>query len=406
MDSPSAASRLFARIEFTTDEALPQLGDLFDSEWVWQVCQAHLPPVYGEPSRMRIRHFLHSIGRSALACYELEWRKDRFLPAEFFTFSISRQRPLRIQRFPDDERLPALAEAATPGGAINMVNAHVLKVPVRRARVQVIRYRPGFRAVLRHHIGKLSLYARVLRPADFAPFLAAYHRSTRSGFAVPGLAGHWATGGILWLTALRGETLRALIRSGYKPPPERILADLERLWDTPLNGDAGSPLNLRRAYRRARRSFRHHLRDCAEETRALREIDNVLDSFSRAWRPVCMAHNDFYDDQLLHLRDGRVALVDFEDIAPGDPMLDIGNFVGHLQWSATFTTDPQSTFCREYGRQFREAALERFGWDARALALREAICLFRICTNTIRHPKADWRSRLDAGLSLVAETLG
>ena len=36
----------------------------------------------------------------------------------------------------------------------------------------------------------------------------------------------------------------------------------------------------------------------------------------------------------------------------------------------------------------------------------QAVCLFRICTNTIRRPQGDWRSRLEAGLSLVNETLG
>ena len=52
------------------------------------------------------------------------------------------------------------------------------------------------------------------------------------------------------------------------------------------------------------------------------------------------------------------------------------------------------------------AALERLGWDERDLALREAVCLFRICTNTIRRPQGDWHSRLEAGLALVNETLG
>ena len=52
------------------------------------------------------------------------------------------------------------------------------------------------------------------------------------------------------------------------------------------------------------------------------------------------------------------------------------------------------------------AALERFRWSERELALREAACLFRICTYVIRHPQPDWRGKLETGLSLVNETLG
>jgi len=36
----------------------------------------------------------------------------------------------------------------------------------------------------------------------------------------------------------------------------------------------------------------------------------VRDLFVEAWRPSTVAHNDFYDGQLLVLPDGRAALVD------------------------------------------------------------------------------------------------
>ena len=119
-----------------------------------------------------------------------------------------------------------------------------------------------------------------------------------------------------------------------------------------------------------------------------------------------MAHNDFYDDQLLVLRDRRFVLVDFEDIAPGDPMLDVGNFLAHLRWSSRFAKEAHADNCREFYSTLRFAALSRFCWNERNLSLREAICLFRICTNSIRHPRADWHSKLDAGLLLVSESLG
>ena len=118
-----------------------------------------------------------------------------------------------------------------------------------------------------------------------------------------------------------------------------------------------------------------------------------------------MAHNDFYDDQMLVLPERRIALVDFEEIAPGDPMIDVGNFLAHLLWSARFAHERQADHCRDYHSALRYAALSRFRWNDRSLAIREAVCLFRICTNAIRHPKADWKDKLEAGLALVNELL-
>ena len=109
---------------------------------------------------------------------------------------------------------------------------------------------------------------------------------------------------------------------------------------------------------------------------------------------------------MLVLRDGRIALVDFEEAGPGDPMLDVGNFLAHLRWASSFGRKGKREGSGTYYQQFRHAALQRFRWANRELAFREAVCLFRICTNTIRRPQGDWHDRLEAGLSLVNETLG
>ena len=98
--------------------------------------------------------------------------------------------------------------------------------------------------------------------------------------------------------------------------------------------------------------------------------------------------------------------MDFEEAGPGDPMLDVGNFLAHLKWRSCLGRKRKEDASGDYYREFRDAALERFGWRERELALRESVCLFRICTNTIRHPQADWLQRLESGLRLVNETLG
>ena len=405
MTLPTAVSPFFERVEFPDDPSLPALADLFDPDWVWQMMQGRLGEQHRDPRRIRIRHFNHSIGNSATVSYEVEWPRDEYLPAEYFVATIARDGPLQIDRYPEDHRLPGLVDAAQPDNAIRLVNEHVLKMPARRARVQLIRYRPAYRAVLRHSFGKAKLYARVVRSAELESFLAAYGLSAQSGFVVPGLAGYWGEGGVAWFTEVSGRNLRPRIRKGNPPDPDLLLDGIEVLWRIPLDKSELRPFDLNRAYRRALRSFRHNLRDLGQASHRLSNVTNALKLFVQSWGPSCMAHNDFYDDQMLVLPDRRIALVDFEEIAPGDPMIDVGNFLAHLLWSARFAHERQADHCRDYHSAVRYAALSRFRWNDRSLAMREAGCLFRICTNAIRHPKADWKDKLEAGLALVNELL-
>ena len=201
----AAVSPFFERVEFPDDPALPQLADFLDPEWIWPQLQAMAAAELQEPRRVRIHHFVHSIGSSALVSYEVEWPHEAYLPSEYFVANIRRDQPPLIEKYPQDWRLPGLAEAARPDTAISLINEFVLTMPARRASVQLIRYRPGFRAVLRHKMGRAKLYARVVRPSEFEQFLAAYELSTGSGFAVPGLAGYWEDGGVLWFTEVQAS---------------------------------------------------------------------------------------------------------------------------------------------------------------------------------------------------------
>lgn len=401
-----AETRHVDQIGLPDDPALPQLRTLFDAGSISQIFQDQLPDAYGDPEHIRIHHFIHSIGRRALVSYEVSWPEDRYLPPEYFVLKTSSDGPIELSRYPHDHRLPGLKMAARPAGTVELVNAHVLLMPARHARVHLVRYRPEFRAVLRHRIGRVRLYARVMRPTDVRPILATHQVATNSGFVIPGLAGCWHGGDVIWLTEIRGRNLRRCIRRGRFPDPMGLLDGLESLWNIPLENPGIRPFGLSRAYFRALNSFRHNLRDHADSSQTLKAIADSLGPFVKSWKPSRMAHNDFYDDQLLLVEDGRIALVDLEDIAPGDPMLDVGNFLAHLRWATQSENKDRADNCELFQHALRGAALERFRWDSRDLALREAVCLFRICTNVIRHPGRDWQDKLKAGLALVNETLG
>ena len=70
-----------------------------------------------------------------------------------------------------------------------------------------------------------------------------------------------------------------------------------------------------------------------------------------------LAHSDFYDDQVLLTPEGHLALVDFEEIGPGGPLLDVSDMLAHLRWMARFGSAPEAYGA--YRRRVRSAALAR-----------------------------------------------
>ena len=396
----SVADRARRRVDFPEDRGLSELPKLFDTEWVWQRYCREFGTEAPYPRRFRLGLVSQSLGKRALVSYNIEWQPDDFLPPEHITLRVERSKPIELHRYPDDPYLPGLKRAAEPVSAHQLVSRHVLSFPSRRLRVERVRYRPGSRAVLRHKVGKVRFYARVMRPAAVPVYFRAGELANRSGFAVPRLAGHWEEGATIWLSEIPGKNLRRQIRKGYLPDTSVLLDGLERLWSVPLTASA-RPFNLPGLYNRAKRSFRHALKDDRQCTQILAESTRRLDPFVKAWSPSAVAHNDFYDDQMLVLSDGRIALVDFEETGAGDPLLDIGTFLAHLKWMFRFKRRGERDASGALHEMFRGAALERFGWTERDLNLREAVCLFRVCTNALRRPQAglagEIEERSDAG---------
>ena len=158
----------------------------------------------------------------------------------------------------------------------------------------------------------------------------------QSAFTVPRVAGLWREGGVLWLSEIPGRNMRRQLRAGEQPDPGLILDGLESLWAVPRQGCDIPPFNLPGGYRRAKEILNHALGESDEGWPAYRDSLEVLDPFTEAWQATVVAHNDFYDDQMVILPDGKIALVDFEGAGPGDPMLDVGNFLAHLRWASQF----------------------------------------------------------------------
>ena len=405
MNATVSTVPLYPQAGFPEDSRLPGLPRLFDGDWVWQASRKHLPAWETAPAQLRVRQFSHNPGRTATVSYIAEWDPEEYIPSEIFTFRLDSGRPISFSRYPQDPALPGLEEAAHPDTALRLLNRYVFAFPRRKLRVDMVRYRPGSRAVLRHRSGRIRLYVRVMRPSALPNLLAAAELVAYSGFAVPRVVGSWEEGGVVWLSEIPGKNVRRLMLRGNPPDPETMLNALEPLWDAPFQPDDRA-FDLARAYRRAKRTFDHALHEADEAWQFFGAATRILDPFAKSWRPSATAHNDLYDDQMLLLPDGRVAIVDFEEAGPGDPMLDIGNFLAHLRWASTFRQNRKADASTVYHQRLRSAALARYQWDPEELNLREAICLFRLTTNTIRRLSSDWKERTAQAMRLVVERLG
>jgi hypothetical protein len=388
------------------DEALPGLLHVLDTEWA---LKRHIEG-FGrseEPfDAIRPVQLIYRPGRRAIVAYVAERRWDDWLIEERFAIELHADRADRIFRYPDDPYLPGLAPAANAAEAQSLISKHTPLRP-QRLSVELVRYRPGGRAVLRHVAGwrggqaqELSLYARVMAPQRVQRLVAAAAVSEHSGLTLPRIAGCWEEGGITWLTEVPGETLRSRVRAGTPPNPEAVLEPLAQLWATPPD-ESISGFDLPASFEWTERLLSIILTDKPDHT--LRQVAAHLRPFADSWHATAIAHNDFYDDQVVVTPSGALALVDFEEAGPGDPLLDVGNLLAHLRWMSRAGREDDP--CTNYRESFSEAALARFGWAPRDLALREAFGLFRLSTNPFRQLRRDWPGAVQRGLKLALQAL-
>ena len=185
----------YQRLGSPSDSESADLDELLDAGWAWRAYCQEFGGHEFEPHEVTVVQFNHTPGRRATVLYEAEWPPDVYIPSEQFTLRKEPGEPAQIFRFPEDPDLPGLASAVFPETAHELIKGHVLALPPRRMRVDVVRYRPGNHAVLRHRMGKARFYARVMRPAAIPNLLRAAELVAGSSFVVPRIAGHWHDGG-------------------------------------------------------------------------------------------------------------------------------------------------------------------------------------------------------------------
>lgn len=225
-----------------------------------------------------------------------------------------------LQRHGADRKLPGLAPLLAQPGATLLV------------------HRPGRRAVVRLNNADERHYARIVPPDRLAPTLhtsavaqAALHDSP---FAVPQLRSTDPPAGIAIWSALPGQPLDTLLDRPELPDlfhaTGRALRTLHIVPpdDLPCH-------NAETEIAVCAKWVAHAAAIAPEFASQLHErLNDVQATLEEPAEPMQLIHRDLYDKQIFVAPGGKLGLLDFDTLAVGEPALDLGNLIAHLELRA------------------------------------------------------------------------
>lgn len=342
---------------------------------------------------------------------------DREETAERLTVAVAcdQASPPQVWTFPDDPDLPGLPAAHRPPPAPRPLRrrAQEDEPAASPEAVEMIRYRPRRRAVLRYRLARERvLYAKVLPPGRARHTLTAAERirpGTGGGALRLALAAPGPAPGALLVPALAGRPLRDLLLVGESlPHPARLARlsdDLAALCSpAPARPLPASParVSLSSATEAARLAG-HLLPGLRATAASILEVvaQGVEAGPAVEGRPV---HGDLYEAQVLLGEGGTLGLVDLDDLGLGDPLLDAATFSAHLAALALAAPD-RAGGIRAYRFHLRRAFLDHLGADDRALRWREAYALLLLAPGPFRALRPDWPSAVTDRMHVAAALL-
>jgi hypothetical protein len=259
------------------------------------------------------------------------------------------------------------------GGADRRLTA---LAPLVAAGAELVVHRPARRAVVRATDGdQQTVWTKVVRSRRAADLV----RRMRAAAAVPGLTAPDVTAwdeetGTIALSTLPGTTLHDLLTGDVT---DDVAAGVGRAVAT-LHGATGPVPDGATTHRpSAEVEATLDLLDLARGHRALtpreaiaveRDIAHAASRIMTAGPPSTPAliHRDLHDKQLLVDGD-RVGMLDVDMLAPGDPALDLGNLLAHLDLRAAQGWTTPAT-----ARRVADGVLEACAPDGRTATAAQA----------------------------------
>jgi Ser/Thr protein kinase RdoA (MazF antagonist) len=314
-----------------------------------------------------------------------------------------------VYAYPLDPVLTSLVDVTDPRAVAVALNDlwRSRGVKVRRVQVETLAYTPESRAALRyevhsesrelglpeirHLVGKLQLRKS---PARLFAGHWAIWRATLGRIRVAPPVGYLAVAGLSLQEVVRGERLSEVAERGdfvkAVRQAARSIAAIHAL-ELPLVGVRSAETEVRsvRRWLDVLRRIRPQL--VARLDRLENRLVAELGARTRTLAPV---HSDFHLANVMVDTEG-VILIDWDQVAIGDPASDIGRFLGALRVTA-LRTGGRVDALDDTGAAFLEAYLENRGEDERQIQLFEACGLVVAAASPFRLQREGWEEGAEA----------
>jgi hypothetical protein len=286
--------------------------------------------------------------------------------------------------FPDDPRLPHLAEAVDPSRVRRHLPYDHLPAgfgagELTDVGVEVVRYKPEVRCTTRYELrsaaGTFVLYGKTFKHgvagemARRVEGVSTALAGDPEGFVVPRPMGFSERARTIWQAELRGSRVAGLLAAGARPDlaaaAGRALARFHRVTlaglrrVTPAERLAAVTANAAELGRAHPALAGRLAAVCATAQRDLERLGPAREA---------LVHADFLPKQLIAAGGGRLGVFDFDGFVVGDPLQDVTCFV--LDEARTLPPATARAFLRAYRAHAGcEVADERLRWNARVQAL-------------------------------------
>lgn len=305
--------------------------------------------------------------------------------------------------FPIDASLPGLIDAFDQATLKQRLSRMwgPRRVRVQRVAAEPLGYTPGARAAIlyevlnevretglpevRRLVGKIDAYRK---PARLFASAWALWRAAKGRVRLAPPVGYIASAN-LWLQEhVQGIRLADLAGSGAFVKPVRQTAraiaavhglSLPVIWRR-------TPEKEAKAVHRWGNVLAAVHPDEARRVKRLR--DRLASEMEARVQMVGPAHGDFHLANVL-VGDNRVTLIDLDNMAYGDPLIDVGRFLASFRTSSLRVFGHPSGLAEE-GEAFLEAYLAQVPEDERRVRLFEAASLLRSASSPFRFQREGW----------------
>ncbi|MDH5773748.1 MAG: aminoglycoside phosphotransferase family protein [Nitrospirota bacterium] len=293
---------------------------------------------------------------------------------------------------------------------IDTFSSHTLSV----LGVHVVRYKPELRCTLRYDLlvhtpsssRPITIYAKAFPDGqcegiyERTQFFAEQALKHPDGFFVPKPLGLNSAINTIWQPSVPGRSLLEVLNpTTFHNLMTLVGKGLARFHMSPLSmpRKMSVPNQLQEARKRLGKIYRH----CPERQDSLETCLATLEERAACFPSIreTVIHGDFHAEQLLVSED-RIALFDFDDLAFGDPLQDVADFMAQLHfydYTPDCIQDMSMAFCRAYANHVSwEVSPERLDWHMRIHFMRKA------CREFLQPPSPDLQ-RMEYFLTLACE---